>query len=48
MGMLAPLAAGLPIVLPQSLTGPQLVRALREGEATLMAVRERVAELGGR
>ena len=36
MGMLAPLAAGLPIVLPQSLTGPQLVRALREGEATLI------------
>jgi long-chain acyl-CoA synthetase len=36
MGMLTPLAAGLPIVLPQSLTGPQLVRALREGEATLI------------
>jgi long-chain acyl-CoA synthetase len=36
MGMLTPLAAGLPVVLPQSLTGPQLVRALREGEATLI------------
>jgi long-chain acyl-CoA synthetase len=36
MGMLTPLAAGLPIVLPQSLTGPQLVRALTEGEATLI------------
>jgi long-chain acyl-CoA synthetase len=36
MGMLTPLAAGMPIVLPQSLTGPQLVRALREGEATLI------------
>src|ERR671910_3222360 len=36
MGMLTPLAAGLPIVLPQSLTGPQLVRALSEGEATLI------------
>ncbi len=36
MGMLTPLAAGLPIVLPQSLTGPQLVRALREGEVTLI------------
>src|SRR5918993_1252466 len=36
MGMLTPLAAGLPIILPLSLTGPQLVRALREGEATLM------------
>src|SRR5215213_1843398 len=36
MGMLTPLAAGLPIVMPRSLTGPQLVRALREGEATLI------------
>ncbi|HEX6711292.1 MAG TPA: AMP-binding protein [Rubrobacter sp.] len=36
MGMLTPLAAGLPIVMPQSLTGPQLVRALREGEVTLI------------
>ena len=36
MGMLTPLAAGLPIILPQSLTGPQLVRALQEGEATLI------------
>ena len=36
MGMLTPLAAGLPIVLPHSLTGPQLVRALKEGEATLI------------
>ena len=36
MGMLTPLAAGLPIVLPQSLTGPHLTRALREGEATLI------------
>jgi long-chain acyl-CoA synthetase len=36
MGMLTPLAAGLPIVLPRSLTGPDLVRALQEGEATLI------------
>src|SRR5215204_5330368 len=36
MGMLTPLVAGLPVIMPQSLTGPQLVRALREGEATLM------------
>jgi long-chain acyl-CoA synthetase len=36
MGMLTPLAAGLPIIMPQSLTGPQLVRALGEGEATLI------------
>jgi long-chain acyl-CoA synthetase len=36
MGMLTPLAAGLPIVFPRSLTGPQLVGALKEGEATLI------------
>src|SRR5215210_9391582 len=36
MGMLTPVAAALPMIMPQSLTGPQLVRALREGEATLM------------
>jgi len=36
MGMLTPLAAGLPIIMPRSLTGPQLVRALRGGEATLI------------
>src|SRR5215208_5548041 len=36
IGMITPLAAGLPIVIPQSLAGPQLVRALREGEATLI------------
>jgi long-chain acyl-CoA synthetase len=35
MGTLTPLAAGLPIVMPHSLTGPQLVRAFREGEASL-------------
>jgi long-chain acyl-CoA synthetase len=36
MGMLAPLAMGLLIVLPQSLTGPQLLRALQEGEISLI------------
>ncbi|HEX2740269.1 MAG TPA: AMP-binding protein [Rubrobacter sp.] len=36
MGMLTPLAAEVPIVMPQSLTGPQLVRALQEGEVTLI------------
>lgn len=36
VGMFAPLAFGVPIVLPQSLTGPQLVRALREGEVTVV------------
>jgi len=34
IGMLTPLAMGLPIVLPQTLTGPQLMRALRDGEVT--------------
>src|SRR5215216_2599749 len=36
MGMLAPLTLGLTIVLPHSLTGPQLVRALKEGEVTVI------------
>jgi long-chain acyl-CoA synthetase len=34
IGMLAPLTLGLPIVLPYTLTGPQLARALREGSVT--------------
>src|SRR5215210_4424986 len=36
IGMLTPLCAGLPIVIPHALTGPQLVRALNEGEVTLI------------
>jgi long-chain acyl-CoA synthetase len=36
MGMLAPLALGLTIVLPHSLTGPQIVRALKEGEVSVI------------
>jgi len=36
MGMLVPLALGLTIVLPHSLTGPQLVRALKEGEVSVI------------
>jgi len=36
MGMLAPLAIGLPLILPHALTGPQIVRALREGQATMI------------
>jgi long-chain acyl-CoA synthetase len=39
VGMLLPLVTGIPIILPQSLTGPELVRAMKEGEATdLLAV----------
>ncbi|MBK1704966.1 AMP-binding protein [Halochromatium glycolicum] len=59
LGLLAPLVLGIPIVLPYSLTGPQLTRALKEGEATVIlgiprlysallgAIRRRVAA-GGR
>jgi long-chain acyl-CoA synthetase len=36
MGLLAPFALGLTIVLPHSLTGPQLVRALHEGEVSVI------------
>lgn len=58
VGMLLPLAAGVPIVLPFSLTGPQIVRALAETGTTavfgvprlysalLSAVEGEVAERG--
>lgn len=36
VGMLTPLAVGLPIIMPHSLTGPQIVRALQEGEVSLI------------
>ncbi len=36
IGMLAPLVLGMPIVLPRALTGPQLVRALQEGKASIL------------
>jgi len=36
LGILAPLSLGLTIVLPYALTGPQLVRALRDGRVTLL------------
>ena len=36
IGMLTPLAAGLPVVMPHALTGPQIMRALQEGEVTLI------------
>jgi len=59
VGLLAPLAQGLPIVLPHSLTGPQILRALREGRVTaivgvprlyeaLYVAIERRIELSGR
>jgi long-chain acyl-CoA synthetase len=34
VGLLAPFALGLPVILPHSLTGPQILRGLREGRAT--------------
>jgi long-chain acyl-CoA synthetase len=34
IGLLAPCALGLPVILPHSLTGPQILRALREGRVT--------------
>lgn len=34
VGMLAPLTAGIPVILPFSLTGPQVLRALDVGQAT--------------
>jgi long-chain acyl-CoA synthetase len=34
VGLIAPLALGLPIILPHSLTGPQILRTLREGRVT--------------
>jgi long-chain acyl-CoA synthetase len=37
MGILAPLKLGLTVILPHSLTGPQLVRALKEGEVSVIA-----------
>src|SRR6266571_273887 len=36
IGMLAPLTMGLTMVIPQSLTGPQIIRALREGEVNVI------------
>lgn len=36
VGMLTPLSLGLQLVLPYSLTGPQMVRALNEGNVTIV------------
>ncbi|AHE98731.1 AMP-binding protein [Thioalkalivibrio paradoxus] len=58
VGILIPLTIGAPIIVPFSLVGPQIVRALRDGEATVMlgvprlyeavwqALEERVAARG--
>ena len=36
IGMLAPIRLGLTLVIPYALTGPQLMRAIREGEANVI------------
>ncbi len=36
IGLLVPLALGLCVVLPRSLTGPQVLRAIREGEVNVI------------
>ena len=36
IGLFAPLAFGLPVILPAGLTGPALLEALREGKASLI------------
>jgi long-chain acyl-CoA synthetase len=36
LGLLLPLAAGKPVILPAGLTGPQLLQAVREGGATIL------------
>ncbi|MBP0465711.1 AMP-binding protein [Roseomonas sp. PWR1] len=36
VGLMTPIASGAAIVLPEAVTGPLLVQALREGEATIM------------
>ena len=58
IGLLAPFVLGLPVVLPHSLTGPQILRALREGRVTAIvgvprlysalcdAIEQRVRQMG--
>jgi long-chain acyl-CoA synthetase len=36
LGLLAPLSMGLPVLMPRSLTGPEILRALNEGKATVL------------
>lgn len=36
IGLLGPLHLGLPVILPQSLTGPELIRAINEARATIL------------
>jgi hypothetical protein len=45
IGILLPLAKGLPIVMPQALTGPQMLRAIREGWGTVVPGVPRLVEV---
>ncbi|MDX1656657.1 MAG: AMP-binding protein, partial [Candidatus Competibacteraceae bacterium] len=36
LGLMVPLGMGLPLIFPHSRTGPQIVRAIREGETTVV------------
>jgi long-chain acyl-CoA synthetase len=36
VGLLLPLAVGVPVILPEGLTGPRLIEALRQGRATAL------------
>ena len=36
IGVLLPVALAVPLIVPHALTGPQVVRAIKEGEATVM------------
>lgn len=36
IGVLCPLVFGVPIILPRALTGPEILRAVRQGEATIL------------
>ncbi|MFZ0254281.1 MAG: AMP-binding protein [Gammaproteobacteria bacterium] len=59
VGMMLALAAGVPIILPHALTGPQIIRALQDAEATaiigvprlyaalLTAMESRLGRIGG-
>ncbi|XKH60042.1 AMP-binding protein [Halomonas sediminis] len=44
VGILIPLTLGAPIIIPFSLVGPQIIRALREGDATLIEAVPRLYE----
>jgi long-chain acyl-CoA synthetase len=43
-GLLAPLALGIPLVLLASLTGPEIVRALREEQVSIVIAEPRFYE----